>query len=68
MKYVWAYERRTGRKRRIPEKWLQPNVFGDAWSLTPRSRGYKAAAPVDPEPTSSEAAPDPAQPEPRKDK
>ena len=39
MKYVDAYYRLTGRKRRIPEKWLARNVFGDSWSLTPRSRG-----------------------------
>lgn len=48
MKYVRAYHRRTGRKRRIPESWLQPHTFGDNWSLTPRSRGYTAPAPVEP--------------------
>lgn len=53
MKYADAYHRRTGRKRRIPEQWLQRNVFGDNWSLTPRSRGYTA-------PKSVEATPEDA--------
>lgn len=69
MSHVWAYHKRTGEKRRIPARWMLPNVFGANWALTPSTRGYKAAAPVEhTKPTSPEAAPDPAQPEPRKDK
>lgn len=57
MKYVQAYHRKTGRKRRIPASWLAPNVFGDNWSPTPSSRGKsRAKKPVDtPEPASAEA-------------
>lgn len=42
MKYVWAYHKTTGEKRRIPETWMRPNVFGDSWSLTPSSRDKKS--------------------------
>ncbi len=55
MKYVYAYHRPTGRKRRIPESWLQPNTFGDSWSLTPRSRGYTSPRSVEPKPESTDA-------------
>ena len=58
MKYVDAYYRLTGRKRRIPEKWLARNVFGDSWSLTPRSRGYTAPEPVEPTPEPSPSGDD----------
>ena len=37
--HVWAYSRRTGRKRRIPVGWL--TAFGDAWSETPRNQARK---------------------------
>lgn len=60
MTHVHAYNKLTGEKRRIPEKWLR--VFPDAWSLTPSTRGARAAAPVDP-PVSTEAGSDPAQPD-----
>ncbi len=70
-RHVWAFNRRTRQKRRIPEGWLQPNVFGGNWSLTPSSRRRESSAPVAPEPASTEAglSVDPAQPdEPREDK
>lgn len=56
-KYVHAYSTRTGQKRRIPARWLLPNVFGSNWSETPSSRSRKGKGkPVKPtEPVSSEA-------------
>lgn len=62
MKYVDAYHRRTGRKRRVPEQWLAPNVFGDNWSLTPRSRGYTKPRTEPVEPTPEAASSDVASP------
>ena len=60
MKYVDAYYRLTSKKRRIPESWLLPNVFGDNWSLTPRSRGYTKprTEPVEPTPEPSSTGDD----------
>lgn len=57
MKYVDAYNKLTGDKRRIPAKWLLANVFGNAWSETPssRSRKGKGQPASTPEAASSEA-------------
>lgn len=57
MKYVDAYNKISGQKRRIPAKWMLPNVFGGTWSETPSSRTRKGKGqPVEtPEPASPEA-------------